>query len=79
MICPTFPAIVYALSQADTHIAEHDESELAQLGDARVRGLGLQEELREAHLLAAVQRAHRVTAGRMVATAAQNGREGTEH
>ncbi len=46
MICPTFPAIVYALSQADTHIAEHDESELAQLGDARVRGLGLQEELR---------------------------------
>lgn len=43
---------------AATHVAELDLPQLAQLADTAVGGLGLQEELRQGHLLAAEQLPH---------------------
>jgi hypothetical protein len=41
-----------------THVAKLDEAQLAELGHTVVRGFRLQEELAQAHLLAAVERPH---------------------
>lgn len=43
---------------AGTHVAELDLPQLAQLADTAVRGLGLEEELGQGHLLAAEQLPH---------------------
>lgn len=57
----------------NTHVAELDLAQLAQLADTAVRGLGLQKELGQGHLLAAEQLPHGGAAP--AAASAEKGRE----
>lgn len=46
------------VNRAITHVAKLHQTELAELGNAGVRGLALEEQLTQSHLLTAEERAH---------------------